>query len=78
MRFSGCLWVAFVLVAFGCGVRRAVPVVTEAPQRVEIAVGSKIGNRAPSFALPDSNGQTVALDSYRGRPTVLVFYRGQW
>ena len=33
-----------------------------------------VGTVAPSFALPDQNGQTHALEDYRGRKVVLYFY----
>lgn len=33
----------------------------------------------PPFALPDLDGKTVTLESYRGSsPVLLVFYRGYW
>jgi peroxiredoxin len=35
--------------------------------------GLPAGTRAPSFALPDLAGETVSLDDYRGRRTLLVF-----
>ena len=36
-----------------------------------------VGTDAPRFALPDGNGETVALDDLLGRgPVVLVFLRG--
>lgn len=39
----------------------------------------KIGDVAPSFALPDAEGQQVALnDVLRAGPLVLTFYRGFW
>ena len=31
---------------------------------------------APAFVLPDRNGSTISLDSFRGKPVVLVFYLG--
>ena len=45
-----------------------------------IAVGStpKVGDRAPQFSLPASDGRTVALQDYAGKKLVLVFYRGYW
>ena len=33
-----------------------------------------IGTKAPSFALPDQNGQTHTLEEYRGQKVVLYFY----
>lgn len=38
----------------------------------------KVGERAPQFSLPSTNGATVALKDYAGRKLVLVFYRGYW
>jgi cytochrome oxidase Cu insertion factor (SCO1/SenC/PrrC family) len=39
-------------------------------------VGIEVGNRAPDFALSDTDGRTVRLADYLGRqPVVLVFYR---
>lgn len=32
------------------------------------------GKPAPTFALPSDTGETVALESFRGRPVVLYFY----
>jgi peroxiredoxin len=33
---------------------------------------------APRFALPRSPSETAALDEFRGRPVVLVFYPADW
>jgi hypothetical protein len=37
-----------------------------------------VGSPAPDFALSDQRGQPVQLAGLRGRPVVLVFYRGFW
>jgi thioredoxin-dependent peroxiredoxin len=34
----------------------------------------EVGSPAPSFALPSDTGETVSLESLRGRPVVLYFY----
>jgi peroxiredoxin Q/BCP len=34
----------------------------------------KSGDRAPAFSLPDQNGNTVTLESYRGRKLLVYFY----
>lgn len=34
----------------------------------------EIGTRAPSFELPDQNGQVHALEEYKGKKVVLYFY----
>jgi peroxiredoxin Q/BCP len=33
-----------------------------------------IGKKAPAFCLPDAEGATICLDSYRGKWVVLYFY----
>jgi len=45
-----------------------------------IALGSalKLGEQAPQFSLPASDGRTVSLKDYGGKNLVLVFYRGYW
>src|SRR5688572_8355247 len=42
------------------------------------ASGPAIGSTAPDFALSDQHGRTVRLADFRGRPLLLVFYRGHW
>ena len=37
-----------------------------------------IGDPFPDFALPTSTGGTFALAAQRGRPVLLVLYRGSW
>ena len=39
-----------------------------------------IGDQAPRFSLPTSEGGEVVLDELlaRGKPVVIVFYRGFW
>ncbi len=34
----------------------------------------EVGSKAPEFALPDENGQTVRLSSFAGRRVVVFFY----
>jgi peroxiredoxin Q/BCP len=34
----------------------------------------EIGQKAPDFALPDENGETVKLSSFKGRRVVVFFY----
>ena len=33
-----------------------------------------IGDLAPDFTLPDQNGESVKLASFRGKPVVVYFY----
>lgn len=38
-----------------------------------------VGDEAPDFSLPSSDGETVTLSSMRGQKKVLlVFFRGTW
>jgi len=51
-------------------VLRQVPLSAQAPQ---------VGQRAPSFSLPDQDGKQVALvDLISPNGAVLIFYRGYW
>ena len=51
-------------------VLRQVPASTSAP---------RVGEKAPEFALPDQNGEQVALaDLISPKGAVLIFYRGHW
>ncbi len=34
----------------------------------------EVGDKAPEFSLPDQDGKTVSLKSFRGRQVVLYFY----
>ena len=36
------------------------------------------GTEAPDFTLPATEGESVSLRDYRGRPVVLVFYPADW
>ena len=51
-------------------VLRDVPVSTQAP---------RIGEKAPTFTLPDENGRPIALaDLISPHGAILIFYRGHW
>jgi len=36
--------------------------------------GLAVGDAAPAFALPASDGSNVSLDAYRGQPVLLFFH----
>ena len=36
----------------------------------------KVGDQAPDFELPGTEGRNYSLSEYRGQPVVLVFYPG--
>ncbi len=38
----------------------------------------QIGQSAPDFTLPKSDGEALTLSSLRDKNVVLVFYRGHW
>jgi hypothetical protein len=40
--------------------------------------GPAIGAPAPDFVLTAQDGRRVGLADFRGRPLLLVFYRGHW
>jgi hypothetical protein len=42
------------------------------------AAAPAVGAVAPDFALMDEKGHPVTLSSFRGKPLVLLFYRGFW
>ena len=45
----------------------------------ETSTGVSVGARAPSFELPDEEGQPFNLHEQLGEgPLVLIFYRGDW
>lgn len=45
------------------------------PEATEEAVAMDM---APNLSLPDARGETVTLESFRGGPVLLLFYRGFW
>jgi cytochrome oxidase Cu insertion factor (SCO1/SenC/PrrC family) len=42
--------------------------------KVTYVTGSRIGNAAPDFSLLDTDGKTVKLSSFLGRPVFLNFW----
>jgi thioredoxin-dependent peroxiredoxin len=40
------------------------------------AASAKVGDRAPDFALPNQDGDTVKLSDYLGKKTVVLFFFG--
>ena len=54
------------------GVRELQRVPTQDPPRPR--VGSQVGQNAPSFRLPDLDGNMVEVGNFKGRSTMLVFW----
>ena len=48
----------------------------KAPQYLPLNV--HVGEKAPDFALPSANGDTVKLSQFAGRNVLLDFYEGYW
>ena len=43
------------------------------------SAAANVPGAPPPFALPDVDGKTVTLESFRGAsPVLVVFYRGYW
>lgn len=38
----------------------------------------KVGNKLPEFSLQDLRGDTVSSSQFQGKPTLFLFYRGNW
>lgn len=50
----------------------------EQPADVQQAERIQVRDEAPDFALPDLDGEVHRLADQRGKPLVLVFFRGAW
>ncbi|MGH9326732.1 MAG: redoxin domain-containing protein [Terriglobia bacterium] len=48
----------------------------EPPQNRQMQV--HVGEKAPSFTLPSTNGKMVSLTSFRGHNVLIDFYEGYW
>lgn len=42
------------------------------------ALRVSVGQAAPNFSLPATNGKTMSLSSFRGHTVLLDFYEGYW
>jgi cytochrome oxidase Cu insertion factor (SCO1/SenC/PrrC family) len=41
-------------------------------------IASAEGKLAPDFTLKDQGGKPLRLSSLRGKPALVIFYRGHW
>jgi cytochrome oxidase Cu insertion factor (SCO1/SenC/PrrC family) len=74
MRLKITIAVATLIVGFGCSAVREPASNDLAPRTSPV----QVGEMAPDFTLQDQNQQKIRLSSARGKPAVLVFYRGYW
>jgi peroxiredoxin len=61
LRFQNILFLAFLVLAVGCG---------KGPRGTQPVI--KIGEPAPSFTLELLDGRAVTLDTFKGKPLVLI------
>jgi cytochrome oxidase Cu insertion factor (SCO1/SenC/PrrC family) len=69
-----------VLGALGMTIAAAAPASAQGPaDHAAEAAAVKVGDHAPDFSLPASDGKTYHLADLRGKkPLVLVIFRGVW
>jgi hypothetical protein len=90
MRLTKTRWLAAGILAMGMA---AGPASTQAPAPGQLPAlpkgAPKVGDKAPDFALPDTQNRTVRLSELLAGPApgmaerkgtwvLLVFYRGYW
>ncbi len=51
---------------------------SDQPAPLKRASPVAVGELAPDFTLEDQEGRKRTLSAERGKPVVLVFYRGHW
>ena len=63
----------FILAATACTILSAVTMAqTPTPQAPELKV--KVGDAAPEFSLPGTDGKTHKLSDYKGKTVVLAWF----
>ena len=74
LKYAPVLLGCLVLATTACKRSEPKGAASEAPK-----AASRTGAKAPEFALPDAQGNTVSLQSLLSTgPAVVVFYRGHW
>ena len=48
--------------------------VAAAPAALQVPVELKVGDKAPEFSLPGSDGKTHKLSDYKGRAVVIAWF----
>lgn len=71
-------WLAPALAALNVVLAGAFAWMLYGASAVPLVSGPVVGAPAPDFAAVDQNGRTTRLADFRGRPLLLVFYRGHW
>lgn len=74
-RLVGVLLVLFAVVSLVLNARGGAAGGYTPPTTPGDRAPVKVGDTAPDFALRDAQGNPVTLARYRGKPTILVFFR---
>lgn len=61
-------------VCLAAGIAASTVVAAQAPAPAQPAVSLKVGDKAPEFALPGSDGKTHKLSDYKGKTVVLAWF----
>ncbi len=77
-RGQGGRWLAPALASLNVALAAAFAWMLYGASAVPLVAGPAIGLPAPDFTAVDQNGRTIRLADFRGRPLLLVFYRGHW
>lgn len=70
-----CSLVFAILISAGLGLLNSFPALAQ-DQILPLKV--TVGEKAPDFALPSADGETVRLSDFAGRNVLIDFYRGYW
>lgn len=78
MNFRNAAAIILLAVSLSCATKIN-PTLSRADELKPRSSPLQVSEIAPDFTLENQNNQKVTLSSARGsRPTVLVFYRGNW
>lgn len=78
MRFKTVAAIILLIVSFSCSAKLD-STTSHSPELKPRSSPLAVGEMVPDFTLVDHNNQKVTFSSARaGRPSILVFYRGNW